>query len=112
LLVISISFAAISVPASGIEVASQPTRRHRALAHRLCPTIRMDAPAALWIKAEGPDKDQPFDQAERIVLARRLRQGPQPGEAGLPDSGIDHEQLLESFKPLQRQGPTVAAERP
>ena len=91
------------VPASRVEVVSQPAWRHGALAHQLCPTIRIDACAALRIKAERPDEDQPFDQGEQILLARRLRQGPQPSEAGLSDGGIDPEQLLESFKPLRRQ---------
>ena len=91
------------VPAPGVEVVGQPARRHGALAHQLCPTIRMDAPAALRIKAERPDEAQPFEQGEQILLARRLRQGPQPGEAGLPDGGIDGEQPVECGQPLGRE---------
>jgi hypothetical protein len=60
-------------PAAGVEVFSQPARRHGVLAHQLCPAIRMDARAALRIKAERPDEDQPFDQAKQILLARRFR---------------------------------------
>jgi hypothetical protein len=97
------------VPAPGVEVVGQPARRHGTLAHQLCPTIRMDAPAALRIKVERPHEDQPFDQDEQILFARRLRQGPQPGEAGLPDSGIDGEQPVECDQPLR--GETVEQRR-
>ena len=61
------------LPASGVEVVGQPARRHGALAHQLCPAIRMDARATLRIKAERPDEDQPFDQTKQIPFTRRLR---------------------------------------
>lgn len=44
------------VPAPGVEVFGQPARRHGALAHQLSPPVRMDARAALRIKAERPDE--------------------------------------------------------
>ena len=83
------------LPAARIEVFGQPARRHRTLAHQLGPTVRMDAPAALRIKAKRPHEAQPVEHGEQVLLARRLGKGPQPGEASLPDGGIDGEQPVE-----------------
>ena len=90
-------------PAPGIEVVGQPARRHRALAHQLGPAFRMDACAALRVKLERPHDAQPFEVGKQVLLARHLRQSPQPGEAGLPDGGIDGEQPVERGQPLGRE---------
>ena len=91
------------VPAARVEVFGQPARRHRTLAHQLGPTVRMDKPAAPRIKAKRPHEAQPIEQGEQILLARRLGEGPQPGEAGLPDSGIDGEEPVEYGQFLGRE---------
>jgi hypothetical protein len=63
----------------------------------------MDEPAAPRIKAERSHEAQPIEQGEQVLLTRRLGEGPQPGEAGLPDGGIDGEQLIECGQFLGRE---------